>query len=456
MLGANQIGFQTYAYARHFISACTRALGHESTPKGIDAGGAQVNVGTFPIGIDVDRIELDRKQPGVLSKIQTIRDMYAGKKIIVGRDKLDLVKGVLQKLQAFEKFLLEYPEWRNNVVLIQVTSPALSESQKLERKISDLVAHINGTYGSLNFTPVHHFHQTIDRDEYFALLSVADMALITSVRDGMNTTSLEYIVCQQEGHGPLILSEFTGTAGSLSAAMLVNPWDSLGVAKALNEALLMSDEHKTMRHAQLYDHVKSHTAQFWAQSFVTELLANIATPDQSDVTAFLDSELMTAKYMEAEKRLLLFDYDGTLTPIVKTPSAAIPTKKMLTYLNAIAEDRNNIVWVISGRDQNVLEEWLGGIKRLGLSAEHGCFMRPPESDKWINLTEEFDMSWKNDVIEIFSYYTERTQGEYEKSPGLMLTLRLIHRTQTMLCDMALPYGRSGVRSLPSQRVSESP
>lgn len=111
------------------------------------------------------------------------------------------------------------------MVLIQVTSPALRDSPKLETKVSELVSHINGTYGSLEFTPVHHYHQQIDRDEYYALLSVADIGLITSVRDGMNTTSLEYIICQQENQGPLILSEFTGTAGSLSSAMMVNPWD---------------------------------------------------------------------------------------------------------------------------------------------------------------------------------------------------------------------------------------
>jgi trehalose-6-phosphate synthase len=87
------------------------------------------------------------------------------------------------------------------------------------------VSRINSTYGSLEFSPVHYHHHHLDQDDYFALLSVADTALITSVRDGMNTTSHEFVACQQENHGPLILSEFTGTAGSLSAAILVNPWD---------------------------------------------------------------------------------------------------------------------------------------------------------------------------------------------------------------------------------------
>lgn len=184
-----------------------------------------------------------------------IREMYAGKKIIIGRDKLDSTKGVLQKLNAFEQFLNRYPEWRNKVVLIQVATPTHGDHGKLERKISEAVNHINSTFGSLEFTPVHYFHQDIDRDEYYALLSVADVGLITCIRDGMNTTSFEFIMCQHKTHSPLILSEFAGTAGSLSAAILVNPWDYAGVAKAINDALNMSPEDKLTRH-QVYIYIK--------------------------------------------------------------------------------------------------------------------------------------------------------------------------------------------------------
>ncbi|KAF9926205.1 threalose-6-phosphate phosphatase [Linnemannia zychae] len=421
LLGANQIGFQTYSYARHFISCCTRVNGYESTPRGVDALGSKVWVGTFPIGIDAERVERQRKTSGVLPKMDAIRKTYKGKRIIVGRDKLDLVKGVQQKLQAFEKFLNDYPEMQGEVVLIQVTSPPLVENPKLEAKIAELVAHINGTYGSLNFTPVHHYHQHIDRDEYYALLSVADIGLITSVRDGMNTTSLEYIMCQQENHGPLILSEFTGTAGSLGGAMMVNPWDYQGVAKVIYDALNLSEADKILRHGQLHKHVLSHTAQIWAKNFIDELILNVGTGEQSAPTPYLNLKFITDKYHNASKRLLMFDYDGTLTPIRKTPGAAVPQEHMLKALGKLCDDPKNIVWVISGRDQKVLEDWLGHIPNLGFSAEHGSFMRQPGSQKWINLTESLDMSWKNDVIEIFTYYTERTQGSFIEHKRSSLT-----------------------------------
>jgi trehalose 6-phosphate synthase/phosphatase len=93
---------------------------------------------------------------------------------------------------------------------------------------------------------------------------------------------------------------------------------------------------------------------------------------------------------------------------------------MLKALRALVADPNNIVWVISGRDQTVLEEWLGGVGNLGFSAEHGSFMRQPGGKKWVNLTESLDMGWKNDVVEIFTYYTERTQGkEGERRTSLL-------------------------------------
>lgn len=211
--------------------------------------GHHVSVGVFPIGIDVERVRAFCEQPHVRPKMESIRRLYPGKHIIVGRDKLDPTKGIVQKLRAFQKFLELYPEYRQKVVLLQVTTPTPHAHHNLDTRIAETVSQINSTYGSLEFAPVHYYQQDIDRDEYYAMLSVADVGLITSVRDGMNTTSLEYIYCQQHHHGPLILSEFTGTAGILaSAALQVNPWDEVGVAKAIHEALTMSPEEKQTRH----------------------------------------------------------------------------------------------------------------------------------------------------------------------------------------------------------------
>lgn len=409
-MGAD-VSSQTYSYSRHFTSSCIRVNGYESTSGGIDANGQVTAVAYCPIGVDADRVMHDRDRAGVDPKIQALRAMYKDKKIIVGREKLDVAKGVYNKLQAFEKFLETYPEWRGKVILIQVTTPALSESPNLETKVAELVSHINNAYGTLDFAPVHHFHQAIDRDEYFGLLSAADLGLITSLRDGMNTTSMEYVLCQDKtGKSPLVLSEFMGTASSFQAALQINPHDLLGVAHAINRGLTMSTEEKEKRHSLMLESVRSHTSHTWARTLLRQLLENVGLEHQAHQTPALDRNALAAAYKRSKKRLLLFDYDGTLTPIVKVPSQAVPTPRTKAMIAGLAKDPKNVVWLISGRDGEFLDEHWGDIPNLGLSAEHGSFVKGPGAQEWVNMTEHMDMSWMSEVEEIFRYYTERTSG----------------------------------------------
>ncbi|KAI9735908.1 MAG: threalose-6-phosphate phosphatase [Cirrosporium novae-zelandiae] len=428
VLGANMIGFQSYSYSRHFVSCCTRILGFESSSAGVNAYGAHVAVDVFPIGIDAAMVSrIAYEDPQVKEKIDAIREMYYGKKIIVGRDRLDTVRGVAQKLMAFEMFLERYPEWQEKVVLIQVTSPTSIKEErddadkKISKRISELVSRINGRFGSISFSPVQHYPQYISRDEYFALLRVADVGLITSVRDGMNTTSLEYVVCQNGNYGPVILSEFSGTAGSLSSAMHINPWDLGGVAAAINRALAMPSDEKVIQHKKLYRHVTTHTVQAWANLYLKRLLTNLSSFNQSLSTPALDKAKLLAQYRLAKHRLFMFDYDGTLTPIVRDPQAAIPSDRVIRTLKTLASDPRNSVWIISGRDQVFLDEWMGHIPELGLSAEHGCFIRHPRSDKWENLAAKTNMDWQKEVIDIFQHYMERTQGSFIERKRVALT-----------------------------------
>ncbi|KAI9593502.1 hypothetical protein BDF19DRAFT_415337 [Syncephalis fuscata] len=340
VLGANLIGFQTYSYARHFISSCTRVLGLESTPTGVDYHGTHVAISIFPIGVDVKLTEHYRRSAGVLEKIQRLRELYAGKRIIV-------------------------------------TTPGQVGLPKLEKQIAEAVARINGRFGSIEFIPVHHYRQQIDRDEFLALLSIADVALITSIRDGMNTTSHEYVICQHnDGQNPLILSEFTGTAGSLSAAILVNPWDYVGVAEAIHEALTLSPEDKRTKH----QHLALGTVIY------SELQANLRIRGRGSTTPALNATTICNAFSSAKKRLLMFDYDGTLTAIRKTPNAAVPPPEMIEALTQLATDPQNMVWV-----------------------------------EWINLLEKDDLSWKKEVSEIFDYYTERTQGSFIEHKSSSIT-----------------------------------
>ncbi|KAJ6470460.1 trehalose-6-phosphate phosphatase [Mycena sanguinolenta] len=411
MVGADLVCFQTYSYSRHFTSTCIRVCGYETTPRGIDAEGHVTAVTHCPVGVDAERVGRDILRPGITPKLDALRALYEGKKIIVGRDKLDVVKGVLQKLQAFQKLLQSYPEWIGNVVLIQVTSPSLTDSPKRERQISELVANINGEFGSLDFVPVHHYHQTLKKDEFYALLSVADLAVITPLRDGMNTTSMEFVIAQgRTKKSPVVLSEFMGISKHMEHALMVNPWNLGDVAAAINEGLLMSEPEKLARHEALHKVVTTHTSHTWAAVLVKMLLGQLGGKETARRTPYIPREVLESRYHAAKKRLFFFDYDGTLAPIVKTPSMAVPSAATLSALERLSADPRNVVYIICGRDGEFLEQHLGHLNHVGFSAEHGGFMREPGQETWVNLTEKLDMSWMGEVEEIFRYYTERTTG----------------------------------------------
>jgi trehalose 6-phosphate synthase/phosphatase len=134
----------------------------------------------------------------------------------------------------------------------------------------------------------------------------------------------------------------------------------------LYDALEMSEEEKSLKHHQLYDYISTNTSTFWVDSFVKELLFTIETPNMSNTTPLLDFGLVVENFKQSKSRVFFLDYDGTLTPIRKTPSAAVPPPEMLRALELLSRQPDTLVYVISGRDQATLEEWLGHITRLGL------------------------------------------------------------------------------------------
>ncbi|CAG8662789.1 2387_t:CDS:2, partial [Paraglomus brasilianum] len=262
VLSSDLIGFHTYDYARHFLSSCTRILGLSTMPNGIDYEGKHVHVGTFPIGIDPEKFDEGLKNPSIQERIKTLEEKFKGVKLIVGVDRLDYIKGVPQKFHALEVFLSKHPEWIGKVVLVQVAVPSrqdVEEYQNLREAVNELVGRINGQFGTAEFMPIHFMHKSINFDELVALYAVADACLVSSTRDGMNLVSYEYIACQKQRHGVLILSEFAGAAQSLNGSIIVNPWNTEELATAIHEAVTMSEPQRTLNHQKLYRYVTDAT-----------------------------------------------------------------------------------------------------------------------------------------------------------------------------------------------------
>ena len=171
LLGADMIGFQIYAFMRHFLMTCSRLLALDSNPKGIQLENTNVAVGIYPIGINLVSLNEKRKHPEVLTLTKMLKEKYDGLKVLIGRDKNDYVKGVRHKLLAFERFLQQHPEWHGKVVLIQVAL-STTEANESECNVSDVVSRINSRFGTIQYVPVVYLHQDISFSHYLALLTV--------------------------------------------------------------------------------------------------------------------------------------------------------------------------------------------------------------------------------------------------------------------------------------------
>ncbi|KAJ6441034.1 Alpha,alpha-trehalose-phosphate synthase [Purpureocillium lavendulum] len=275
LLDCDLIGFHTFDYARHFLSSCSRILGCATTPNGVDWNGRFVTIGAFPIGIDPDKFVEGLKKPKVQERIAALSRKFEGVKLIVGVDRLDYIKGVPQKLHALEVFLTEHPEWIGKIVLVQVAVPSrqdVEEYQNLRAVVNELVGRINGKFGTIEFMPIHFLHQSVSFDELTALYAVSDVCLVSSTRDGMNLVSYEYIATQQDNHGVMILSEFTGAAQSLNGSLIVNPWNTEELANAIHDAVTMSPEQRAANYRKLQRYVFKYTSAWWGASFVSEMV----------------------------------------------------------------------------------------------------------------------------------------------------------------------------------------
>lgn len=421
LLGADLLGFHTYDYARHFLSACSRIVGAYTTPKGIEWQDHFTAVGVYPIGIDPDHFQKLLDAETTQQRIQELCTRFAGKKIIVGVDRMDYIKGIPHRMLSMERFLTMYPKYRENVVLIQVAVPSRTsvvEYQNLAANVNEMVGRINGRFGTIEHSPVHYIHRSVRPHELVALYNVADVCLVTSLRDGMNLVSHEYVMCQvrecserRVGPGVLVLSEFAGSAQSLSGAIRVNPWNTNDIATALDYALNLMPKDREYRHMNLLRYVKTHSASFWGKSFLTDLEYMTTRPTSGTKLTKLPFEEIIHCYTQSSNRLILLNVDNILMGEGSQQRTAITPPKPVgkRVLETLCADPRNTVLVFSAHARSVLISWLRD-PRVGIVAESGYYFRFPKSDEWQTLTGEVDLSWKKVVRPIMQYFTERTPG----------------------------------------------
>ncbi|KAJ5120580.1 Trehalose-phosphatase [Penicillium bovifimosum] len=421
MLGANLIGFQTDEYCRHFLQTCSRILCVEATPEGVQLEDRFVNVGTFPIGIDPTSWDKRRKAIDVERWVDTISERYQGKRLIVARDKIDSVRGIRQKLLSYELFLNTYPEWADKVVLIQVAT-STTEQPELEATISDIAMRINSTHSTLAHQPLVFLKQDLAFPQYLALITIADALMITSLREGMNLTSHEFVYCQDgrcgdKGFGSLILSEFTGSASVFGDhALLVNPWDYRQCSEAIHTALTRGGEERKKIWEELHRAVLKNSTANWVKSF-NETLSRVWNEQSSrEIMAVprLSVSRLTERYRQSKQRLMIVDYEGTLASWGSPRSIILTTpQRAITTLTDLTDDPNNIVYVMSSRMPEEMERLFRQVNNLGLIAENGCFVREPNCDSWTHLADKVHVkNWKASVSNILAYFQARVEGSW--------------------------------------------
>jgi trehalose 6-phosphate synthase/phosphatase len=253
------------------------------------------------------------------------------------------------------------------------------------------------------------------------LYAHSDVGLVTPLIDGMNLVAKEYIACQRDHAGVLILSEFAGAAGELFNAIIVNPYDAQGVAEALREALALSAEEKLSRNKPMRERIVKYDARHWARSFIDRL--NSAREESTAPNGHRIEELgqrLNAAVVAQKPVALFLDYDGTLREIERRPEAAKPNPALRELLERLRNRPNLDVTLISGRTSDDLEAWLGEYP-FTLIAEHGAALRLALARQWKRLDAGVNYAWKEEMLHILRLYEQSTPGSFveEKATSIV-------------------------------------
>src|SRR5690606_35653905 len=276
------IGFQTntdLGNPQHYVED---QLDYEIEDNRIKIEDREVIAGCFPIGIDVDAFAEMAQEANEEVQIETHRRRVLGRQQIIGVDRLDYTKGLPDRLRAFGRLLELFPELRKNVALMQIATPTREEVEAyvdIRKELESLSGAINGRFADFNWTPVRYIHGTVPRNALAALFRVSQVGFVTPLRDGMNLVAKEYVAAQSmDNPGVLILSKFAGAAEELHEALIVNPYDSDDMARALCRALTMPLEERQERQQALIDRIRAKDACWWLNTYMDALEGNRYTP----------------------------------------------------------------------------------------------------------------------------------------------------------------------------------
>jgi len=277
MFAYDVIGFHTDEWKQSFVEFAVTDCGVEYDGTSLRVAGREIQLLTCPIGIDRKEFEVLAHSPKAREVFRRMQESANGRAMILGVDRLDYSKGLEERFLGFERFLVEHPEERKEVFLLQIAPPsraAVESYQKIRASLEGLSGRINGAHADIDWVPIRYVNCGYSRDQLAGIYRAARIALVTPLRDGMNLVAKEFVAAQNpEDPGVLILSRFAGAAHQLKEALLVNPFSAEEISDAIRTALAMPLQERIARWKAMYHNIQREDVLWWRRRFADALLA---------------------------------------------------------------------------------------------------------------------------------------------------------------------------------------
>lgn len=271
LLACDVVGFHVDSYCRNFMEAAENLLGARRDGEWLYYKDRKTRVVARPIGIDCASIDRLARLPETEERVQRLRTGLGEGALILGVERMDYTKGIVERMRGLDYLLENHPEWHRKVRLLQIVTPSrdgLEAYREKKREIDEMVGRVNGRYSDGLWTPIHYQYRSFSPTELVAYYRAADIALVTPLRDGLNLVAKEYVASRIHGDGAVILSEFAGVVDQLPEAILTNPYSAEEVGFALEQALTMSPENQRERMAAMQARVSAEDIHWWLNEFV--------------------------------------------------------------------------------------------------------------------------------------------------------------------------------------------
>lgn len=474
--------------------------GSDMSPNGnlsISVDDREVVISCIHVGIDLPRLRGIMQEDAFPSRVQLWSKKFPDKRIVASVDRLERLKGIPLKLKAIDLFLSKNPNWLGKIAftLIGISAIERGDDYRItQTEVAAGVKDINSKYGKTASTegPVVWYEERHERNfglksrlEYFA---AADILMVTATRDGLNRFPLEFTIARNRmgqlalqergistadlkpdapvGNGLVVISEFISSARVMRGALTVNPWRLEDIAHSLQVALCMPEKESKDRFRRNMEFSTRLTVSSWASQVLRDLKGTEKVTDASEcmVLGFgmgykvmnirpgfqaADPVMLSKAWRVARSRLVVLDWGGTLTSdddkSDKLQAYALatgqaerlgPSKELTDILETLSTDARNYIFVVSGKELLAVSEYFGGVKHLGLGAEHGFYYRWPRDEKvvpadthssstrerelkskWQTLSEVGDQTWKASAKLVMKIFTQRTHGTYIEQKG---------------------------------------